>query len=81
MIWQIKKADLPALDVHGRIVVNWIISEVIYAVICVILTFVLVGLPLLIVLGLLGIIFPIIGGIKANSGEVWRYPLSINFLQ
>ena len=28
-------------------------------------------------LAVLGIVFPIIGGIKANNGEVWKYPLSI----
>ena len=30
-------------------------------------------------LGLLCLIFPIIGAIKANDGEVWPYPLSIRF--
>jgi uncharacterized protein len=30
---------------------------------------------------LLGIIFPVIGGIKANDGIVWKYPLSIPFLK
>jgi len=27
------------------------------------------------------IAFPIVGGIKANNGEVWRYPLSIQFFK
>jgi hypothetical protein len=27
------------------------------------------------------IVFPIVGGIKANNGEVWRYPLSIAFFK
>ena len=31
-------------------------------------------------LGVVGIIFPIIAAIKANSGEVWKYPLAISFL-
>lgn len=45
------------------------------------LLLVIVGIPLLILLGVIGIIFPIIGGIKANNGEVWKYPLSISFLE
>ena len=81
IIWQLKKADLPEIDDHGKIVVNWIISEIIYGVLCLFLTFVLIGIPLLIVLGVLGVVFPIIGGIKANNGEAWRYPLSIRFLK
>ncbi len=33
------------------------------------------------VLGVLAVVFPIIAGIKANNGEVWKYPLSINFIK
>ena len=38
------------------------------------LTFVVIGVPLLIVLAVAGIVFPIVGAIKANSGEFWEYP-------
>ena len=31
VLWQIKKDDSEVIDRHGRIVVNWIISELIYA--------------------------------------------------
>jgi uncharacterized protein len=79
IVWQLKKTDFPEIDPHGKVVVNWIISAVIYAFICGGLVFVFVGIPLLIILGALWIIFPIIGGIKASSGVVWRYPLSIPF--
>ncbi|MEO8573850.1 MAG: DUF4870 domain-containing protein [Pyrinomonadaceae bacterium] len=31
---------------------------------------------------LMAVIFPIIGGIKANNdGELWEYPLTIKFLK
>ena len=81
VIWQIKKSELPGIDAHGKIVVNWIISEIIYLLVCLLLTFVLIGVPLLIAVGALGILFPIIGAIKANNGEVWRYPFSITVLR
>jgi len=32
-------------------------------------------------LGVIGVVFPIIGGIKANNGQLWKYPLSIPFLK
>jgi uncharacterized protein len=80
VIWQVKKTELPDLDKHGKIVLNWIISSLIYGAISFLLIFVLIGIPLLILLGILAVVFPIIGGIKANNGEVWRYPLSIRFL-
>lgn len=81
VIWQMKKTELPGLDVHGKIVMNWIISLLLYGVVSCLLIVVLVGIPLLIALGLVALIFPIIGGIKANNGEVWDYPLSIAFLK
>ena len=38
-------------------------------------------MSLIYVLTALCIIFPIIGGIKANNGELWKYPLSIQFFK
>jgi uncharacterized Tic20 family protein len=81
LIWQLKKAELPGIDVHGKIVVNWIISLIIYGAISAVLILVLIGVPLLILLGVIAIVFPIIGGIKANNGEIWTYPGSIAFLK
>ena len=81
VIWQLKKDELPGIDAHGKVVVNWAISAMIYAAICVPLCFILVGFLLLIALGVLMIVFPILGGLKANNGELWRYPLSITFLK
>lgn len=81
VIWQIKKEEYPILDEHGKIVVNWIISELIYAAIGFVLMFVVIGIPILAVLGVLAIVFPIIGGIKANNGELWRYPMTINIVK
>ena len=81
LIWQLKRADLPGLDVHGKNAVNWIISEIIYAVVSVILCFVGIGILLLIALAIVGLIFPIIAGIKANDGQVWKYPMAISFLK
>ena len=81
VIWQMKKAEIPEIDAHGKVVVNWLISSVIYFAAGVVLTFLVIGVPILLVLSVLAVVFPIIGGIKANNGEVWKYPLSINFLK
>ena len=81
VLWQMKKDEMPALDAHGKMVTNWIISSLIYAVVSGVLAIVLVGFLGLIAVWLLGIIFPIIGGIKANNGELWEYPLTIKFLK
>jgi uncharacterized protein len=81
VIWQMKKPVLPGIDAHGINAINWIISLILYSVGSVILVFVVVGIPMLMVLGLLAVVFPIVAAIKANNGEVWKYPLSISFVK
>ena len=79
LLWQLKKDELPGIDAHGRMVLNWIISVFIYALICAPLCFLLIGIPMLFVLGIAAVVFPIIGAIKANDGILWKYPASIPF--
>lgn len=81
VIWQLKKDQLPMLDLHGKNAVNWLISSAIYALVGLLLMFVVVGIFVLLALGICGVVFPIIAGIKANNGEVWKYPLTISFLK
>ena len=81
LIWQMKKAELPGIDQHGKIVCNWLISALLYGILCIPLVFVFIGIFMVMALAALGVVFPIIGGIKANNGEVWKYPLSIPFFK
>lgn len=81
VIWQMKKQEIPGLDEHGCNAVNFIISMIIYAVLCIPLVFIIIGIPLLMVLGILGVVFPIIAALKANDGLCWKYPMAITFLK
>ena len=81
VLWQTQKDKMPALDAHGKMVTNWLISSVIYGAVSFILMFVLIGFLTGFALWLMMIVFPIIGGIKANNGELWEYPLTIKFLK
>jgi uncharacterized Tic20 family protein len=81
VLWQMNKDQMPALDAHGKTVVNWFISSFIYGIVSFVLAFVLIGFLGFIALAVMSIVFPIIGGIKANNGELWEYPLTIKFLK
>ena len=82
VLWQTQKDKMPALDAHGKMVTNWMISATIYGVISFVLMFVLVGFLTGAAVWLMAIIFPIIGALKANNeGELWEYPLTIKFLK
>ncbi|MGQ9426051.1 DUF4870 domain-containing protein [Gilvimarinus sp. F26214L] len=79
VMWASEKDKSRPVDIHGRIVLNWMISYIIYFAVSLILLFVLIGGPLLVAVIVVNIIFAIIGGVKANTGEYWKYPLSIPF--
>jgi uncharacterized Tic20 family protein len=81
VLWQTQKDKMPALDAHGKMVTNWMISMTIYMFVSIILMFVLIGFLTILAVAIMGIVFPIIGGIKANNGELWSYPLTIKFLK
>jgi uncharacterized Tic20 family protein len=81
VIWQTQKDKMPALDAHGKMVTNWLISSLIYWVVSGVLAIVLVGFLGMLALIIMGIVFPIMGAIKANNGEFWEYPLTIKFLK
>lgn len=80
VMWATNKDQSDVVDQHGKNILNWMISSLIYYVISTFLIFVLIGIPLLLVIAVCSIIFSIIGALKANDGIFYKYPLSINFL-
>jgi uncharacterized Tic20 family protein len=81
VLWQMKKDESEIIDKHGRIVINWILTEFIYGIVFVLLCVILIGIPLILALIVVSIVFPIVGGVKANNGELWPYPFSIRFFR
>ena len=88
LIWQIKKNEIPSTNIHGKAALNFQITVTLAAlagmVVAVILSFFCVGfllIPLVILIGLAGLIFAIIAGIKANNGEDYKYPFSLELVR
>ena len=65
---------------NAREALNFHISVLIYAVCCIPLVFILVGVPLLLVLGLGSLVLAIIATIKAYDGQCYRYPLTLRLV-
>ena len=80
VIWAMKKDEFDIVNVHGKEAINFQISITIYVLISILLIFVVIGIPILIALGIFELIVIIIAAVKANEGKVYRYPLSIRFL-
>ena len=81
IMWQIKKEESSYVDRHGKIVLNWMLSYFLYGIVCLLLVYVGVGIVLLLLLKIAIFILAIVGGVKANDGIVWEYPLSIRFFK
>lgn len=83
IMWLTTKEGSPCVDAHGKIVMNWILTLLVMGFGVCILTFATcgVGFWLFLPLIVLDVVWAIVGGVKANNGEVWKYPLSIRFLR
>ena len=81
LIWILKKEEFPFVDDQGKEALNFQISITIYVLISIILVFVVIGIPILIILGLFALIMTIIGAINSYDGKAYRYPLTIRVIK
>jgi uncharacterized Tic20 family protein len=80
IVWLLKKDTMPFVDEQGREALNFQITLGIAAIIGIILTFVFIGIFVLMALYVLNIVFPIIAAIKTNDGISYRYPFALRIL-
>lgn len=81
IMWLVKSKESPDVDRHGKNIANFMISMIIYAIVSGVLVLLIIGIPMLIALGVIEIVFVIIASVKAANGEYWKYPLSIPFFK
>ncbi|MGH8931769.1 MAG: DUF4870 domain-containing protein [Egibacteraceae bacterium] len=80
VVWLLKREDHPFIATHAREALNFNLSVLLYTVIAGILAFALVGIPILIILGILWLVLTIVAAVKAANGDTYRYPLTIRFI-
>ncbi|CAN5180982.1 DUF4870 domain-containing protein [soil metagenome] len=81
IVWQMKKNEYPAVDEHGKESVNFQLSLLLYIMISLVLILVLIGIVLLVALAIMQLILVIIAAMKADKGELYRYPFTIRFIK
>lgn len=81
VLWLTQKEKVYQMNTHGKNIINFQLSLIVYCIICLPLIL-LFGLGLLgfLVLGIISVVFPIINAVKASRGESPTYPLSLNFI-
>ena len=81
VVWQVKKDTLPFAADQGKEALNFNITMLIAAFIGFLLTFILIGLVLLPLIGIAWLVFTILAGIKANEGVAYRYPYALRLIK
>lgn len=81
IIWATQKEQVEGMDAHGKSILNFQLSTILYSLISIPLIFIFgLGILTLILVAILAFVMPIINAIKASNGELPSYPLSINFV-
>lgn len=88
IVWLWKREESPEIDAHGKESLNFQLSVFIYtalfAIVCFILMFVLIGfllVPLIALFYIANVVLVIIASLKANDGELYRYPLTLRLIK
>lgn len=81
ILWATQKEKVFNMDEHGKNIVNFQLSLIIYFIVCIpLIIFFGLGLLGFVFLGIISVIFPVVNAIKASRGEVATYPLSFKFI-
>lgn len=80
IIWATQKDRVEAMDAHGKSILNFQLSVIVYTIISVPLMLIGIGFITLPLILIMAFVLPIINAIKASNGELPSYPLSLNFV-
>jgi uncharacterized Tic20 family protein len=81
VMWLLKKEEHPFVDDQGKESLNFQITATIALCVSFALCFVLIGLLLFPLVGIVTVVLTIIGAIKANEGVAYRYPFTLRFIK
>ena len=81
VVWLMKKETMPFVDDQGKEALNFNITVSIALIVCIILMFVVVGIFLLPVVGIAWVVLTIMAAMKANAGEMYRYPFTLRLIK
>lgn len=81
IIWLVKKDEYPFVNEQGKESLNFQISMTIYAIVAGVLCLVFIGWLILAAIVILDLVFVINAAVKANKGEGYKYPLTLQLIK
>jgi len=79
--WLTRRDESSWVNLNGKASLNFQLSMLLYIVLAIPLCFIIIGIPIVMLLGILKVVCVIIASVKAPKGELFRYPLVIPFIQ
>ncbi|AEA72054.1 MULTISPECIES: DUF4870 domain-containing protein [Pseudomonas] len=76
VLWQLKRESDPFIDAQGKEALNFQITVAIASAISLLLMVVVIGFFLFGLVAIGALVLTIIGGVKANEGQPYRYPFT-----
>ncbi|RMA58992.1 DUF4870 domain-containing protein [Ulvibacter antarcticus] len=81
IIWLTKKDEVNHMDEHGKSIINFQLSMILFAVLSIPAIFLLgLGILTLILVGIVSFVVPIVNAVKASNGEAPSYFMTIRFI-
>jgi hypothetical protein len=81
VLWLVLKDTDPEIDYHGKESINFQLNILFWWLIAFLLSFCLIGIPLLIVLPVVELVLVIIAAVAAVQGQRYRYPAIYRILK
>lgn len=82
VLWFCNKESVMNMDNHGKSIINFQLSIIIYSLVSIPLIFFFgLGILTLIAVGIIAFVFPIVNAIKVNNGEGVYYPFSLQIIK
>ena len=82
VVWLMKKDTMPLVDQHGKEALNFQITVSIAVLVCLPLMLILIGIPLLFIVGIGALVLTIMAGINVANGQLdYKYPFALRLLK
>lgn len=80
-IWLVKKDEDAFVGESALEALNFQLSVTLALLLCVPLVFLLVGIPLMLAVGIGGLVFSVVAAIAASRGDLYRYPYTLRLVK
>jgi hypothetical protein len=81
VVYLVMRKESAYVAENAREALNFHISVIIYALCCAPLVFIVIGFPLMVLIGISAFVLGIVAAVKAADGGTYRYPLTLRLVR